>query len=201
MGEHINGSIVEAIGALNHLDNARAQRVIEADETLNQAYEQVHEACIQAMATQQPVASELRELTAEIQIAAELERIADHVADVGRIVLLLNDRSIPPVLDEIQTMADRCTDMLERMLSSYLRRDHETAKLIAGEDAMVDRLNDQVVRQLMAFMQTNSAAVENGTHLIWIVHNLERIADRITNIGEQVIYIETGEMVDLNRSQ
>jgi phosphate transport system protein len=188
-----------AADALDHLDPARADAVIAGDAAFNRQNEAIHEACITLVARQQPVASDLREILADLQIAVELERIADHAADIARISKQLVRAGLPPVWTEIQNMAVRCGDMLGTMMAAFRDRDTVAAEVIAGTDDDIDRLNDQIVNETIAFMTANPTSVANGTRLIWLTHNLERIGDRVTNIGEQILFAESGRTSDLNR--
>jgi phosphate transport system protein len=189
-----------AAAALDHMDPVKADAVIEGDVAFNRRNEAIHEACIALMARHQPVASDLREIVADLQIAVELERIADHAADVARITKRLTREGLPPVWTEIQNMAARCDDMLAKMMSAFRDRDRVAAEVIARTDDDIDRLNGQIVNETIPFMTANPASVANGTHLIWLVHHLERIGDRVTNIGEQILFAESGKTSDLNRS-
>ena len=200
MGQQACRAILDVADVLDHLDAARAAKIIDQDSLFNQLNGKIHDDCVQLIALQQPVASELREILAELQIAVELERIADHVADIARIIRSLSRDGIPPAWSEILNMAARAEEMLRRMLVAYQDRDAVTAEVIAATDDELDRLNHQVVNEIVDFMRKNPVAVASGTKLIWLTHNLERIGDRVTNIGEQVLYIATGRSRDLNRS-
>jgi phosphate transport system protein len=115
-------------------------------------------------------------------------------------VLDIDDHPLPPVLDQLQAMTTKCQEMLNQVLSAHRERDGIKAAAVAGEDDEVDRLNGEIVQHAIVFMQKDPGAVVNGTHVIWCTHHLERIADRVTNIAEQINFIEKGETVDLNRS-
>lgn len=199
MGEAANHAIVKVADVLNRLDAVAARQIVSGDSRFNRENQAIHEACLELVARQQPVASDLREILSDLQIATELERIADHIADIARIVPSLSRDGLPPVWGEVQNMAARCNEMLGAMLRAYAHRSSIDAEVIAGNDESIDRLNGQIVRETIAFMQANPSAVSNGTHIIWLCHNLERIGDRVTNIGELIIFEETGLSPDLNR--
>lgn len=201
MGRLARQAVLDAAGALDHLDHARAGEIIDGDARFNQLNEAVHDACVELIARHQPVASELREVVAELQIAVELERIADHVADVARIARTLSSHPLPPAWSEIIKMAALAEEMLRKMLHAYEDRDAIAAEVVAATDDELDRLNHQVVNEIIEFMQRNPDAIANGTKLIWLTHNLERVGDRVTNIGEQVLYLTTAKVRDLNRSR
>jgi phosphate transport system protein len=200
MGNQVSDALGVVMSAFRDRDRKRARQVIEGDRDLNRQYDQIHDACVVLIAREQPVATELRQLVADIQIAAELERMADHVADIGKTVLGIDDHPLPPVLDQLEVMTTKCQEMLNQVLSAHRERDGIKAAGVAGEDDQVDRLNGEIVQRAIAFMQQDPAAIMNGTQVIWCTHHLERIADRVTNIAEQINFIEKGETVDLNRS-
>ncbi|MBI2994728.1 MAG: phosphate signaling complex protein PhoU [Gammaproteobacteria bacterium] len=199
MGRLACRAILDVADALDHLDRARAGEIIERDAHFNQLNEAIHDACVELIARQQPVATELREVMAELHIAVELERIADHVADIARIVRTLSDHPLPPAWSEILKMAALSEEMLRKMLRAYEERDAVAAEVIAATDDDLDRLNHQVVNEIIEFMRKNPDAIANGTKLIWLTHNFERVGDRVTNIGEQILYITSAKMRDLNR--
>ncbi len=201
MGQDASKAIAAVAEVLNRLDVDRARALAAADADFNRRNQEIHEACIELIALQQPVATDLREILSDLLIATELERIADHVADIARIVPSLSREGIPPVWDELLNMAARCREMLDAMLNAYVQRSTVDAEVIAGNDENIDRLNGQVVREVIGFMQANPASVANGTYVIWLTHHLERIGDRVTNIGEQILFEESGVTVDLNRTQ
>jgi phosphate transport system protein len=186
--------------ALREGDRQRARQLIDADRDINCQYDQVHDACVVLIAREQPVATELRELVADLQIAAELERMADHVADIAKVVLNIDDHALPAVFEHLQAMTTQCQEMLTEVLSAYRELDSRKAAAVASKDNVVDRLNGEIVHRVISFMQDDPGAIMNGTHVIWCAHHLERIADRVTNIAEQVSFIQKGETVDLNRS-
>jgi len=200
MGQEVSQALEAVMTALRDRDRDRAHRLIEADRGINRQYDQVHDACVVLIAREQPVARELRQVVADIQIAAELERMADHVADIARTVLDLDQHPLPPVLEQLQTMTSRCRRMLDAVMSAHRERDSGKAAAVAAEDDQVDALNGEIVQRAVAFMQQDAGTVMNGTRAIWCAHHLERIADRVTNIAEQVYFIENGETVDLNRA-
>ena len=200
MGDATGRTLRETVDAFDHLDFEHALAIIKADESFNRLNESIHDDCLTLIARQQPVASGLREIIAGLQIAVELERIADHAADIARIIRLLEREGIPPVWDEILTMVDHCEEMLTKMLVAFCDRDPIRAEVVAAMDDDIDRMNGQIVSVVIRFMQMHSEAVANGTRLIWLVHNLERIGDRITNIGEHILFAASGKSVDWNRS-
>ncbi len=187
--------------ALVHLDVARAENITNGDERFNHLYQSIHDECLVMIARQQPVASDLREVISDLQIAIELERIADHIASAARIVHTLSVAAIPPVWDKIINMVSQTSDMMSNMLAAFHDMDGEKAEAIATSDDDIDRMDQQIVTEIIDYMKSNTEAIENGTHLIWLVHDIERIADRVTNIGEQIVFNASGKIADWNVSK
>lgn len=201
MGNNAVEALRNVAEAFNHRDSERAQKIIEGDAQFNLLYQSIHDQCLILIARHQPVASELREIITDLQIAVELERIADHVAAIARVVKTIKSESTPPVWIEIMNMIRHCVEMMEKMLKAYQESDKVSAEVIATTDEEIDRLNNLIVSEILHFMKENENAIENGTYLIWLVHHVERIGDRITNIGEQILFSASGEIIDWNISK
>lgn len=200
MGEEIRVTLHDVFAILNQLDFRRAETIVKDDVNYNRINQSIQEDCLNLIARKEPAFSVLREIIADLQIAVELERIADHAADIARVIPALKDRNLPPVLDIIETMFDHCDEMLSKMLGAYRQNDPGQAEAIAAHDDEIDHMNGLAVTAIIDFMQKHREAVENGTHLIWLVHHLERIGDRIANIGEHILFATSGKIVDWNRS-
>jgi phosphate transport system protein len=147
------------------------------------------------------MAADLRQLVAVLFIANELERMADHAEGIGRINLMLGEEPLPRPLGEINEMAAKATDMLRRALTAFVERDAPSARQICDEDDAIDALYDQAYNALIHEMIRTPADVQRITYLIWTCHNLERIADRVTNICERVIFMVTGQLEEINVSR
>jgi phosphate transport system protein len=147
------------------------------------------------------MATDLRTITAILNITTEIERIGDYAVGIARIVILIG--SEPPLksLVDIPLMAEKTVDMLSRCLDAFINRDAEAAKKIAKEDDLIDNLYDQVFRELLIIMAEDPKTITRATRLIWTAHNLERAADRVTNICERVVFIVTGKMEEIGASQ
>jgi phosphate transport system protein len=200
MGQDAVDILNKFMEALEHLDIDRAESITNGDEHFNHLYQSIHEECTIMIARQQPVASDLREIISDLQIAIELERIADHIASAAKIVHTLSLIVIPPVWEDMINMIKCCSEMMSNMLNAYKEMDVGKAKIIANSDDNIDRMNSQIVNKVIDFMKSNNEAIENGTHIIWLVHDIERIADRVTNIGEQIVFNASGKITDLNIS-
>ena len=200
MGKEASRTLKEIIDLLNHLDPELASKIIQDDEKFNRLHETVHEECLTLIARHQPAASDLREVIADLQIAVEMERIADHMADIARIIHMCKLDSLPPVWEDIQEMLFHCDEMLTKMMTAFHDRDAAQAEEVAATDDRIDQMNEQIVKEIIQFMQSHGDAAANGTYLIWMVHNIERIGDRVTNIGEHILFAVSGKVADWNRS-
>jgi phosphate transport system protein len=193
-------AIANAITALKNRDLALARQVISGDEEINQVRFEVDEECLAILATQQPTASDLRQVIAAMNVVLDLERMGDHAANVAKIAIRIGDEPPLKPLIDIPHMARTCCEMLRRSLAAYTDKDVEAARAISEEDKVVDQLYDQVFRELLTYMIEDERSIKRAMHLLFIAHNLERIADRVTNICERVIYLKTGEMKELSKN-
>jgi phosphate transport system protein len=201
MGSMVEKAIQRSVDALRTRDEALSNAVIADDMAINAKRYHIEEECIHTIALQQPMAADLRVIVAMLFIANELERMADHAEGIGRINLMLEDGPLPRPLGDIIEMADRATDMLRRALTTFVERDDAAARLICDEDDVIDGLYDQSYHAYIREMISSPADVQGITYLIWTCHNLERIADRVTNICERVIFMVTGQLEEINVSR
>ncbi len=198
MGDLVDRAIERSIQALANRDLALAERIIQEDEAINQAQRDLDEKCLVLLATQQPLASDLRAIIAVSNIATELERIGDYAKGIAKITILMGDQPLLKPLIDVPRMAEKGRQLLRQQLEAFVNRDVEAARRLAAEDDIVDGLYDQVYRELMFFMMQDPKTIGRATHLLWVAHNLERIADRTTNIGERVVFLVTGQVEELN---
>jgi phosphate transport system protein len=201
MGSMVGKALLRSVDALKNRDLQLARQVIADDRNVNGKRFEIEEKCIQLIATQQPMASDLRILIAILNITTEIERIGDYAVGVARIVILIGDEPPLKPLIDIPRMVEQTVDMLRRSLDALVNRDAEAAKKIAGEDDLVDHLYDQVFRELLIFMMDDARTITRAIRLIWTAHNLERVADRVTNICERVVFIVTGKMEEIGASK
>ncbi|MBI2305626.1 MAG: phosphate signaling complex protein PhoU [Chloroflexi bacterium] len=201
LGGMVERAILGSIETLKKQDLEMAQLIITEDVAINQKRFHIEERCIQLMATQQPVASDLRQIVAMIHIIVDLERMADHAEGIAKITLLIGKEPLIKPLIDIPRMAQKGVEMLRRSLEAFTQRNVEAAKGISEEDDEVDALYDQVYRELLVLMLQDPRIIQRATYLIWVAHNLERIADRVTNICERVVFTATGHMVEMNVSK
>jgi len=198
MGDLVDTAIARAVQSLAERDAELAQRVIADDRRVNQAMYDLEELTLVLIATQQPLARDLRTLMSAASIATELERMGDYAEGIATITLRGIDQPLLKPLIDVPRMTEIGRELLRGQLRAFIDRDVEQARLLAARDDEIDRLFDQVYRELLTFMSEDPRTITRATHLIWVAHNLERIGDRTTNIGERVVFLVTGEVVELN---
>jgi phosphate transport system protein len=197
MGSMVEKALERSIEALKNRNLEMAHQVIEDDLKINQKRFDIEEKCVELIATQQPMASDLRVIIAVLNIIVDLERIADHAEGNAKIAVMIgNEPPLKPLID-LPRMNKKTLDMLRRSLDAFCNRDAESARSICGDDDEVDDLYDQVFRELLTFMAEDGRTITRATRLIWVAHNLERSADRVTNICERVVYLVTGRMSEI----
>jgi phosphate transport system protein len=198
LGSMVEKATLRAVDALRSRNLAVA-RAIEAEDTLlNRKRFEIEEAALLLIATQQPMASDLRRLAAIVHIVTDLERMGDYAAGIARICVQIGDEPLIKPLIDIPRMADKATSMLRRSLDAFVERDVAAAEEIARQDDEVDALYQQVYRELLTLMLANPRTIDQATHLLWVAHNLERVADRVQNICERVVFVVTGRMQEFS---
>ncbi len=201
LGSMVEQAVVRAVDALKRRDLALSQQIVEEDDIIDRRRFELEERCVEIIATQQPLAGDLRILIAVLHIAVELERMGDYGEGIAKISLMMGDQpTIKPLID-IPRMADMATAMLRRSLDALVNRDEALALQICNDDDEVDALYDQVYRELLVFMIQDTKTIQRATYLLWIAHDLERVADRATNIAERVIFLVTGRLMEINVSK
>jgi phosphate transport system protein len=198
LGSMVDKAVDLAVHALTSRDFNAARRIIRDDQQINQQRFDVEQSAILLMATQQPMASDLRFLAGVLHIATDLERMGDHARSIARLAIKLGDGPPLKPLIDIPTMGALCHDRLRGAMDAFVDRDPELAHRVAEGDAETDRLQDAVYEELLGIMTHDPSTVTHATYLLWVAHNLERVGDHITNICERVIYILTGHMEELN---
>jgi len=194
-------AIMDAMEALRDGDAAWSRRIVEDDKKINAKRFEIEDRTTFVVASQQPMATDLRSLASILYIITDLERMADHAEGIARINLLLGDEPLPRKLGYLPAMADRAVAMLRNSLKAFIDHDVDMARQICDADDEVDRLQDSVYEDCIAAMIADPSTIQRNTHLLWCAHNLERIADRCTNICERVIYTVTGHMQEINVSK
>lgn len=197
-GAHVEEVIGEAMETLKTRDRALADAIIQNDEHLNRTRYELEEECYVLMATQGPMAHDLREILSILLIAIELERIADHAKNLAEITIYMGNEPLLKPLIDLPRMASISQTMLRGALEAFARSDPARAKEIANMDDEIDNLYKQVFRELMSYIVEDPRTVTRALNLLFAGHNLERIGDCITNIAERVIYAATGRLEELN---
>jgi phosphate transport system protein len=202
LGSMVEQSVLDSLDALKRRDLATARRIYTADQHVNEKRYSIESNCITLIATQQPMARDVRFLAAILEIITELERIGDYAKGISKINQLLSEEPVDPViLNELQQMAKLGLDMLRRALDAFVIGDEKAARGIPEEDDLVDRLYNQIYTKLVGQMIADPATIDRANHMMWAAHNLERMADRVTNICERIVYVATGEMRELDTSE
>ena len=193
-------SINLAVDALKERDLANSDQVVRDDDYIDQKRFEIEERCIDLIASQQPMARDLRVILALLHIAVELERMGDYAEGIAKISLAMGEE--PPVkpLVDIPVMAEKATAMLHDSMDALFTRDVVKAQQVCQADDNVDELYDQVYRDLLLLMIKDPETIKRATYLLWVAHDLERIADRATNIAERVIFLVTGKLVETKAS-
>jgi phosphate transport system protein len=195
LGGLVEKAIMDSIQALKTRDIELSHKIVSQDDIIDTKTNQIEEKAIDLIATQQPIAIDLRTLMSVIHISVELERMGDYAEGIGKIGIMMGDE--PPVkpLVDIPRMADKASAMLKLSLDALVRRDPVLAKQVCESDDEVDHLYDVIYRDLIDLMVSDATTTQRATYLMWVAHDLERIADRATNIAERVIFLVTGQLV------
>ncbi|HHT9114441.1 MAG: phosphate signaling complex protein PhoU [Planctomycetes bacterium] len=201
MAGMVANAIKKSVESLQKRDMNASRVIITNDSLINKKRFAIEEKCISLIATQQPMAVDLRVLTSILSIITDLERMGDHAEGIAKISLLIGDEPLVKPLIDIPRMSDIGLSMLDKCLKAFVNRDVEAARLICNEDDTVDALHDQVYRELLILMIQNPKIIHQATYLTWVSHNLERIADRVTNIAERIVFMVTGKMEEMNVSK
>ncbi len=201
MGNLVETSIIKAVDALKRRDLELSRKVVQDDDIIDRKRQEIEEKCIRVIATQEPVARDLRFIVAVLNIIVDLERIADHGEGTAKISIMMGDQPPLKPLIDIPRMAEKSTQMLKNALNALSSRDVELARRVCADDDEVDALYDQVYRELLTFMLKDPSNIDRATHLLWVAHNLERVGDRATNIAERVMFLVTGKMVECGSSK
>ena len=192
IGALVESSITKSLDALKSRDLKVSRQVVEDDDVIDFRHLALEEQCIDVLALQQPMGGDLRTLVSVLLIASELERMGDYAEGIAKISLRMGDDPLLKPLIDIPRMGEIAIQMLRNSLRAFVNHDNEAAMQVAADDDEVDALYEQVFRELLVYMIENPGTIRRATYLIWVAHDLERIADRATNIAERVIYVTTG---------
>jgi phosphate transport system protein len=198
LGSMVEKAIIESVESLKRRDLEAARRLIVEDRLLNEKRFAIEDEALVLIATQQPMAVDLRTIAAVLAIISELERIGDYAKGISKINLMMGEAPFVKPLVDIPRMAEKAQGMLHRALEAFVQRDVDIARAIPDEDDEVDALYNQVYRELLTFIMNDPRTIDQSTYLLWTAHNLERAADRVINICERVVFTVTGEMMEMD---
>jgi phosphate transport system protein len=203
--EHIRGmarlarsAFDGAVSCLREQDVDLAERIVREDAEINALRRQVERECLFAIASQQPVAGDLREIVADLLIASDLERMADHAAGIAKIVLEMDPSDVTGPTEKLWRMSEVVGEMIDKVWLAYDTADESLARQVGGLDAEVDDLHEELLASLVMRLATEPDTSSRATHLLWITHKLERIGDHATNVAERVVFMVSGETPELN---
>jgi phosphate transport system protein len=197
LGSMVQDAILSSVEALKKRDIKASKRIYKGDLEINKKRYEIENETLILIATQQPMARDLRVMASILEIAGELERMGDYAKGIVNISIRIGDDPLIKPLIDVPRMAEITADMLHRALGAFVANDQETALKIPEEDDEVDALYNQVYRELLTFMIKDPSTIDNATYLLWVAHNLERTADRVTNICERTLFVESGELIEI----
>jgi phosphate transport system protein len=197
LGSMVEQAILHSVEALKKRDVKASEKIFAEDQAINAKRFEIENKLMVLIATQQPMAHDLRLLASSMEIISELERMGDYAKGIANINIRMGDAPLLKPLIDVPRMAQIGADMLHRALTAFVNEDIETARSIPIQDDEVDALYNQVYHELMMFIIQDPKTIERANWLLWVAHNLERFADRVTNICERTVFIVTGEMKEI----
>jgi phosphate transport system protein len=200
LGSMVEQQILDSVEALKKRDIEASRHIYKTDAQINAKRYAIEEQVMIVIATQQPMAHDLRLLASILEVSGELERMGDYAKGIATISIRIGDQPLLKPLIDVPRMAQKGVDMLHRALTAFINEDVDSARLIPAEDDEVDGLYIQVYHELMLLVIQDAKAIERANWLLWVAHNLERVADRVTNICERTVFIVTGEIKEISSS-
>jgi phosphate transport system protein len=197
LGTMAERAVRTSVEALAHQDLATARKLIDDDHIINEQRFELENEILTIIATQQPMAGDLRKLASSLELVGELERIADYAKGIANVALMIGAEPLVKPLVDIPIMADRACGMLSRALDAFSRWDVDLARSVPKEDAEVDTLYERIYRDLAAVIVKDPRTLDQAIRLSWVAHNLERVADRVSNLCERVVFAVLGRMEEL----
>ncbi len=198
ISELVDHAISLSLQALAEGDIQLARQIVEDDEQINQLRFRIEEAALALIATQQPTATDLREVIALMNVVVEIERMGDYATGVATTVITIGDEPLLKPLIDLPKMVEIARSMLKDSVDALIARDEDRAKEIAARDDEIDVLYRAILSELVEIMVKRPDSVQRANMLLWCAHNIERIGDRATNIAERVVFVSTGVMEELN---
>ena len=199
-GSMVENALRDSVNALKNRNINDAKIIYDGDRQINKMHFGIEEDVITLIATQQPMARDLRLLAAILEVTTELERMGDYAKGIARITVRIGQDELLRPINGIPPMAEVCIRMLHQALQAFVERDAEAARSIPKEDDQVDAFYNRIYRELMDQMISTPSTVDQANHLLWVAHNLERVADRVTNICERIVFVVTGELLEMDRT-
>lgn len=200
LGSMVDKAIVQAIRALVERNFDLAREVIESDQAINRRRFDLENLALDVLAMQQPMAGDLRFIMATQIIAIELERMGDYARGIAEVTLRMAYCPPPKAVEDLIRMSELARAMLSDALEAFARRDIVLARALPTRDDAVDTLNDRIYKTQVDLMIHDPEMVNCATWVLWITHNIERLADRVTNIAERVVFMVTGQLVEMDVS-
>ncbi len=198
LGNMVEQATLKSVDTLKKRDVKAAHEVFEYDLLINDKRFAIENAVLILIATQQPIARDLRILAAILEIITELERMGDYAKGIGKVTVKLDEIDIPIPIKDISKMAELAVAMLHKALGAFVNENLNLAQQIPQEDDKIDDLYNKIYREVVAMMVADPAIIDNANLLMWVAHNLERLADRVTNICERTVFIATGELLEMD---
>lgn len=198
LGSMVEQATLDSLEALRQRDTKASREIYEADQKINERRFAIENAILILIATQQPIAHDLRLLAAMLEVINELERMGDYAKGIAKVNIRLGDSTIPIPNREFARMAEVAVSMLHKALTAFIAENPNQASAIPLDDDEVDELYNRVHRILVNTMISNQNWIDHANLLMWVAHNLERMADRVTNICERTVFIATGELLEMD---
>ena len=194
LGAMVEKAMARSVLALKENDLEASRDILAYDQRINEKRFEIESRAITAIARQQPVAHDLRLLASIIDLCTELERIGDYAKGIAVINLRSGGLGLPKLMDDLFHMSKKALDMFQRALDAFVREDTASARIIAEEDDLIDALYEQVYNEVIDVVTEDPAKIDRGNYVLWAAHNLERMADRVTNVCERTVFLSTGEL-------
>lgn len=196
----VRQAILDAVKSLMTQDKKLSKQVSKNDHLINEKRFEIENECLITIATQQPMAGDLRILASILEIVTELERIGDYAKGIAKITRKIKTQSVLPPMEYLPPMADEAVDMLQKAVQAFVTGDIDAARAIPRRDDIVDKGFNKIYRGLVKYMSNDPDSIELANHLQWAAHNIERMADRVTNICERTLFIKTGSIYEIEES-
>jgi phosphate transport system protein len=198
LGSMVEQAMLASVDALIRRDRVTARQIFNNDHLINEKRYAIENNILILIATQQPMARDLRLLAAILEVITELERMGDYAKGISKVNMRLGDAEVPFNMREFSVMADLAVSMLHRALGAFITDNPQKAHQIPSEDNAVDELYNRIYRSLVAAMIADPETIDHANLLMWVAHNIERMADRVTNICERTVFIATGELMEMD---